>query len=499
MEAGATEKQWHGAAPKGDSGWGSWWGGGPHWNASKAKAAPQGGGSSSSCRESNQAASTPQQRVLNPWDQSGDARPDQWWSSGPSSGSSSGSRRNRSVPAARGQDQNDWEARCGESEKWRAQGWSATWRPGPDWQGASGSDWHYNVGSGSGSNGQWENQRSSWDSSSRQWQSPCNEPKAWEAKQRPAWSPPESTSASAFSSSCRVQSAPPIKADKEESLKNRSNAQRVSDGDCAAGPVEGGFVRRRLSASREPQQQGQAVALMENISLLGQAAGGRVWRAGGLPDAKENEDGHDRDAMLAKLVDIVHTMLLRSPDIPEGLGQPARRFSRSGGARSEWGWQPDYRRHSRRFSGSGVSRAADEPGGRTMLAMTPDRQRPVPVGSSQRRFSAPGRGQETPAGHQSGCKRFSAPGGLPAGGSQTSVSMSASADASEKGRPARQSAFTAPRIEAAALLAANPPSSASWDWPMSRPEKLARVRMIDRQMNLMDRQALENEVEELRG
>ncbi|CAE8663234.1 unnamed protein product [Polarella glacialis] len=243
-------------------------------------------------------------------------------------------------------------------------------------------------------------------------------------------------------------------ADKEESLKNRSNAQRVSDGDCAAGPVEGGFVRRRLSASREPQQQGQAVALMENISLLGQAAGGRVWRAGGLPDAKENEDGHDRDAMLAKLVDIVHTMLLRSPDIPEGLGQPARRFSqRHSGARSEWGWQPDYRRHSRRFSGSGVSRAADEPGGRAMLAMT----------------------SETPAGHQSGCKRFSAPGGLPAGGSQTSVSMSASADASEKGRPARQSACTAPRIEAAALLAANPPSSASWDWPMSRPESWFRL------------------------
>lgn len=47
-------------------------------------------------------------------------------------------------------------------------------------------------------------------------------------------------------------------------------------------------------------------------------------------------------------------------------------------------------------------------------------------------------------------------------------------------------------------LSTAPPSSDSWDWPLTRSETWARVRIIERQMHLVDKQILEQEVEELR-
>jgi len=44
-----------------------------------------------------------------------------------------------------------------------------------------------------------------------------------------------------------------------------------------------------------------------------------------------------------------------------------------------------------------------------------------------------------------------------------------------------------------------PPSSDSWDWPLSRSETWARVQLIDKRMHLMDRQALEDKLEELKA
>jgi hypothetical protein len=44
-----------------------------------------------------------------------------------------------------------------------------------------------------------------------------------------------------------------------------------------------------------------------------------------------------------------------------------------------------------------------------------------------------------------------------------------------------------------------PPSSACWDWPLSRQEKIARVQLIERQMSAMDRQGLLEECKSLRS
>jgi hypothetical protein len=43
------------------------------------------------------------------------------------------------------------------------------------------------------------------------------------------------------------------------------------------------------------------------------------------------------------------------------------------------------------------------------------------------------------------------------------------------------------------------PHGDSWDWPLSRPEKVERVRLIDRQVASMDQKKLEGEIAELRS
>jgi hypothetical protein len=43
-----------------------------------------------------------------------------------------------------------------------------------------------------------------------------------------------------------------------------------------------------------------------------------------------------------------------------------------------------------------------------------------------------------------------------------------------------------------------PPCSQSWDWPLTRHEKKARILMIDKNVLLMDRETLQNEIEVLR-
>merc|ERR1711971_1373743 len=39
-----------------------------------------------------------------------------------------------------------------------------------------------------------------------------------------------------------------------------------------------------------------------------------------------------------------------------------------------------------------------------------------------------------------------------------------------------------------------PPDSSCWDWPLSRHEKKARVQLLERQMNAMDKKALMQEL-----
>jgi len=43
-----------------------------------------------------------------------------------------------------------------------------------------------------------------------------------------------------------------------------------------------------------------------------------------------------------------------------------------------------------------------------------------------------------------------------------------------------------------------PPESESWDWPLSREEKKSRVRLLERQVNQLDRRTLIQELVELR-
>eukprot|EP00929_Paragymnodinium_shiwhaense_P016489 TRINITY_DN124886_c0_g1_i1.p1 TRINITY_DN124886_c0_g1~~TRINITY_DN124886_c0_g1_i1.p1 ORF type:complete len:371 (+),score=87.03 TRINITY_DN124886_c0_g1_i1:126-1238(+) len=59
-----------------------------------------------------------------------------------------------------------------------------------------------------------------------------------------------------------------------------------------------------------------------------------------------------------------------------------------------------------------------------------------------------------------------------------------------------QAIFMSPADAAQAQMM--PPTSISWDWPLSRLEKKARILMIDRQVLMLDRRELAQEVRELR-
>jgi hypothetical protein len=68
--------------------------------------------------------------------------------------------------------------------------------------------------------------------------------------------------------------------------------------------------------------------------------------------------------------------------------------------------------------------------------------------------------------------------------------------------PARKSGASAEivtRLEASFLQVTPAPHGESWDWPLSRPEKKERVRLIDQQVASLDRGELIEEIEQLRN
>lgn len=115
------------------------------------------------------------------------------------------------------------------------------------------------------------------------------------------------------------------------------------------------------------------------------------------------------------------------------------------------------------------------------------RRSPVPRRSLSRRRvrrSAPGAGRQWR--HRSKSRRASAPCRQLPGAEQVQEALEPSlADAVSTGP------------DVCDLPA--PPASSSWDWPLTRLEKKARVLMIDRQVVMMDREALVRQLTRLSG
>lgn len=160
-------------------------------------------------------------------------------------------------------------------------------------------------------------------------------------------------------------------------------------------------------------------------------------------DVTEGLENSSRKEVLSKMVDIVHTALLHSD----------RRGGAYAGQHQHRNYWSSWRRRSRRSSRS------------TCCSEGPVSPR-ASLCTSQ--LAVPRMNQDVMSLEQNSApskRRFSAPETLP--------------------------------LELP-MLSTAPPSSDSWDWPLTRSETWARVRIIERQMHLVDKQILEKEVEELR-